>query len=624
MTINSHISHPISANGIHEASLRFSKKKRRMERRDDGRPFGDEWKRKTGKSASSRERGKRRKNSKSGRDENMVDLDAKVIDSVQAHGDGKAEGSSIRIERTQQIEIWSVLQKDARKRVQEFLYSPLEQQDSVKRGKRAKDKVLREVGSNSRAKIMDTPSEAQDGQKTGAAQMFLGADVALCSVRVLAQEDTINALCMEDEHAATLTDGHQSSRIGLMVEKSAELHKCGAQSGAVEFQITDSCASSKACEQNTLTEQDSCAAESAPIEHVEGHMIEKEPAFEPKVVLMDSWHENVQNASKEHGQSSLTSLDSCKAEPRPDEHVNNEVTEKGKADKPSDQVSNTKNVNQEPSQEDLKQREEKSFEFFFSFLEENIPLRELYIGNCNDGAFECLMCHTKMKKRYSSLVSLVTHASNVLRTKKLPEHRGYSRAICSLLGWDPHKLPNVPVRNSLSKNKAQTVPPVNSRVTSNEQSVGNTNKDAAAVDLKCTLSDTEGNRETLSVKGGCASATSPKQSSGDEDHVDKTHGFTNAASADIREIKEAIHDVEQERACDSHHIVEAMDALQKDNKMNVIQASIDHATMVLLKSSDIKKQKESGFDGVIGGNALTPVIQARGDTMDAVEDVLHG
>jgi len=44
-------------------------------------------------------------------------------------------------------------------------------------------------------------------------------------------------------------------------------------------------------------------------------------------------------------------------------------------------------------------------------------------------------CRTK--KKFPNVVSMLQHSRKVTKTRKVYEHRGYARAICYLLGWDP-------------------------------------------------------------------------------------------------------------------------------------------------------------------------------------------
>lgn len=110
--------------------------------------------------------------------------------------------------------------------------------------------------------------------------------------------------------------------------------------------------------------------------------------------------------------------------------------------------------NSEEDEEEIKQttarvkaREDKAFEFFVDLFEENQELRKLYVDNCNCGKFECLVCTCiggKSIKKFGDLTGLVMHALKILRTKKRPEHRGYGRAVCSVLGWDARRNPFLP------------------------------------------------------------------------------------------------------------------------------------------------------------------------------------
>lgn len=102
------------------------------------------------------------------------------------------------------------------------------------------------------------------------------------------------------------------------------------------------------------------------------------------------------------------------------------------------------------SSDNLKSREEQAYDFFLQLFEGNQELQNLYKEQCNVGKFECLVCSSitgKPIKRFNGLVSVVMHASKIQKTKKKQEHRGYGRAVCSILGWDLRRmsaLPNCP------------------------------------------------------------------------------------------------------------------------------------------------------------------------------------
>lgn len=102
------------------------------------------------------------------------------------------------------------------------------------------------------------------------------------------------------------------------------------------------------------------------------------------------------------------------------------------------------------AQDNTKSREDQAFDFFMQLFEENQDLQKLYKEQCNVGKFECLVCSSipgKPVKRYNGLVSVVMHASKILNTKKRQDHRGYARAVCCVLGWDPLRNPTAPNRN---------------------------------------------------------------------------------------------------------------------------------------------------------------------------------
>ncbi|OAE26980.1 hypothetical protein AXG93_2654s1000 [Marchantia polymorpha subsp. ruderalis] len=49
-----------------------------------------------------------------------------------------------------------------------------------------------------------------------------------------------------------------------------------------------------------------------------------------------------------------------------------------------------------------------------------------------------LMCSRRLvkTKRSPDVASMVQHAKKILTTRKLPEHGGFARAVCHVLGWD--------------------------------------------------------------------------------------------------------------------------------------------------------------------------------------------
>lgn len=103
------------------------------------------------------------------------------------------------------------------------------------------------------------------------------------------------------------------------------------------------------------------------------------------------------------------------------------------------------------SSHNVKGREEQAYEFFLQMFEENKDLQKLYNEQCHVGKFECLVCSGipgKSRKKYNGLISIIMHASKIIKTKKKQEHRGYARAVCSLLGWDIYRLPTMPLGSS--------------------------------------------------------------------------------------------------------------------------------------------------------------------------------
>ncbi|MCO5568905.1 hypothetical protein L7F22_022607 [Adiantum nelumboides] len=93
-----------------------------------------------------------------------------------------------------------------------------------------------------------------------------------------------------------------------------------------------------------------------------------------------------------------------------------------------------------------KSREEQAFEFFFQTFVDSKELQKLFSEQCHAGKFDCLVCSSipgKPAKKFNGLISVIMHASKIIKTKKKQEHRGYARALCSAMGWDLCKLPTM-------------------------------------------------------------------------------------------------------------------------------------------------------------------------------------
>ncbi|KAH7294009.1 hypothetical protein KP509_28G052300 [Ceratopteris richardii] len=90
--------------------------------------------------------------------------------------------------------------------------------------------------------------------------------------------------------------------------------------------------------------------------------------------------------------------------------------------------------------EEEKELEERGYQFFSRMFRENTDLRKLYLERKDDGKFECLVCRSTdpaTSRTFHNLTSLVLHTS--MRNQNRLEHRGYGKAVCDLLGWEPVK-----------------------------------------------------------------------------------------------------------------------------------------------------------------------------------------
>ena len=101
----------------------------------------------------------------------------------------------------------------------------------------------------------------------------------------------------------------------------------------------------------------------------------------------------------------------------------------------------------------VKGKEEISYDFFLKLFDENQELTKLYEEQCHVGKFECLVCSTikgKASRMFNGLTSVVLHATKIQKTKRRPEHRGFGRAICTILGWQRERLPSSAESKNLS------------------------------------------------------------------------------------------------------------------------------------------------------------------------------
>ncbi|GLJ37265.1 hypothetical protein SUGI_0755970 [Cryptomeria japonica] len=101
-------------------------------------------------------------------------------------------------------------------------------------------------------------------------------------------------------------------------------------------------------------------------------------------------------------------------------------------------------------------------DFFDKLFVQDEELRRFYEQNCNFGAFECLVCAAtgaKAGKKFPDCVSLIQHAMKIMKTKKKAAHRGYGRAVCTMLGWNADRLPSISKPSSLIAPRGCIPPP---------------------------------------------------------------------------------------------------------------------------------------------------------------------
>lgn len=445
--------HYMWRDGVDEVSGSLAGKKRKSEpqekgegkpaTKDEGKTIGEKRARGGWKKA------RRKKYRKQGKDRR----------NRETNGDGNRSGPAEKVEKRRKVEAVPMteeqmleaeaslkLQRDARKSVHEFLYVPFEREDTQKIGRQD---AQRSESGDADAQMVESGDAQKAGSGDAEAQMVEIVDaqnagsgdagVQMVECGDEQRSQSTDALESQKKNAQDLLNGGGSGDEGV------QMVECG---DAQQSQITDALESEKNNVQDLLN-----GGAQAPLNDDE----QKTETNEQKPLGDDA-----QSFEKEH------------------------------------------NLNQETLMpEELKVREEKGFEFFSKLLEDNKELRMLYMDKCNNGVFECLVCHSKMNKKFSNLVSLVTHASNVLKTKKLPEHRGYGRAVCSLLGWDPFRIPKVPrgkgSRSGVGKapgdNESAPGDDANNNTTKQEVSLNVEKSEGEGGNLEASNMDAEGGNE---------------------------------------------------------------------------------------------------------------------------------
>lgn len=84
---------------------------------------------------------------------------------------------------------------------------------------------------------------------------------------------------------------------------------------------------------------------------------------------------------------------------------------------------------------------------FFCKVFEDSKLREYYEKNFIIGEFGCLVCGAlggkKMGKKFKGCLPLVQHSITIGKTKKKRAHRAFAQAVCKVLDWEIHRLPEI-------------------------------------------------------------------------------------------------------------------------------------------------------------------------------------
>ncbi|XP_057766420.1 uncharacterized protein LOC130986898 [Salvia miltiorrhiza] len=84
---------------------------------------------------------------------------------------------------------------------------------------------------------------------------------------------------------------------------------------------------------------------------------------------------------------------------------------------------------------------------FYKVFEDTI-LKEYYEKNFVMGEFSCLVCGVVVggknsTKKFKGCLPLVQHSITIEKTKRRRAHRAFAQAVCKVLGWDIHRLPEI-------------------------------------------------------------------------------------------------------------------------------------------------------------------------------------
>lgn len=116
-------------------------------------------------------------------------------------------------------------------------------------------------------------------------------------------------------------------------------------------------------------------------------------------------------------------------------------------DEASQDGSSSSSGNEEVDEEGEEvEEEDDELSFFFKLFSEDCELKGYYLKNRDNGDFYCLVCGAigkKAWKKFKGCVSLLHHATSILKTKRKRAHRAFAQVVCKLLGWDFHRIPNI-------------------------------------------------------------------------------------------------------------------------------------------------------------------------------------
>ncbi|KAL1537942.1 hypothetical protein AAHA92_26740 [Salvia divinorum] len=130
----------------------------------------------------------------------------------------------------------------------------------------------------------------------------------------------------------------------------------------------------------------------------------------------------------------------------------------------------------------------------FNIVFEDATLKEYYAKNFVMGEFSCLVCGAvggkNSGKKFKGCLPLLQHSISIEKTKRKGAHRAFAQAVCEVLGWDIHRLPEIVSKLSDKSGEQQQVES-SLALAHNADSVNDDASDGKDIGVVHALLDTE-------------------------------------------------------------------------------------------------------------------------------------